>query len=261
MVHNYPLLILSGFGIGVFGTLIGAGGGFILTPILLLLYPLDSSDTITSISLAVTCANAISGSVAYGRMKRISYRYGWMFSIASLPGAILGALSTAYVPRRIFDLVFSILLMAAAAYLYVRTPSREDAPDGHPIRLTPAKTLLGILISLVIGFFSSFLGIGGGIIHVPVLAGTLGFPIHIATATSHFVLAVSSFAGTGVHVATGAFHHGIRRAIGLGIGVLIGAQFGARLSTRVKGRWIIRALAVALAFVGARLLVLTVWAN
>jgi len=62
--------------------------------------------------------------------------------------------------------------------------------------------------------------------------------------------------GTGVHIITGAFHHGIRRTIALAIGVLIGAQLGAFLSNRVKGLWILRGLAVALGFVGIRILIL-----
>jgi uncharacterized membrane protein YfcA len=82
----------------------------------------------------------------------------------------------------------------------------------------------------------------------------LNFPVHIATATSHFVLAVMALTGTLVHVARGAFEHGIRRTAILAVGVLLGAQIGARLSNRVGGRWIIRGLALALVFVGIRLI-------
>jgi uncharacterized membrane protein YfcA len=103
---------------------------------------------------------------------------------------------------------------------------------------------------------SSDLGIGGGIIHVPALVHLLNFPVHIATATSQFMLMIMSLAGTVVHIATGAFHHGIRRTIALSIGVLLGAQLGAFLSRRMGGLWIIRGLAVALGIVGIRILIL-----
>lgn len=56
-----------GFFIGGYGTLIVAGGGFVLVPLLLLLYPNESTETLTSISLAVVFFNALSGSVAYAR--------------------------------------------------------------------------------------------------------------------------------------------------------------------------------------------------
>jgi len=81
----------------------------------------------------------------------------------------------------------------------------------------------------------------------------LNFPVHIATATSHFILSVMALAGTLTHIVTGTFQSGVRRTIMLSLGVVIGAQFGARLSNRIKGDWIIRGLAVALALVGLRL--------
>jgi uncharacterized protein len=252
MMHYLPLIPL-GLLIGAFGTLIGAGGGFILAPVLLLLYPGESADTITSISLAVTFANALSGSVAYARMKRIDFRSGLLFSAAAIPGAILGALSTHYVPRRTFDLIFAVALIAASLALLVRPPVADGSGGTGQVPRTYSRGT-GILISIVVGFVSSFLGIGGGIIHVPAMVAFLGFPVHAATATSHFILANVTFVGTAVHVVTGAFHRGVRRAIALGIGVLIGAQFGARLSKRVHGTWILRLLAVALMLVGVRLM-------
>ncbi|MBP1700797.1 MAG: sulfite exporter TauE/SafE family protein [Deltaproteobacteria bacterium] len=111
-------------------------------------------------------------------------------------------------------------------------------------------------LSLFAGFVSSLLGIGGGIIHVPVLIHLLNFPVHIATATSHFVLVVMAFVGTCVHILMGAFSHGIRRTACLAVGVLIGAQLGAYLSNRVHGDWIVRGLAIALGFVGVRIFIM-----
>jgi hypothetical protein len=92
---------------------------------------------------------------------------------------------------------------------------------------------------------------------VPALSHLLSFPVHIATATSHFILAGMSLTGTVVHIVTGTFGRGVRRTICLSIGVIIGAQIGAILSNRIKGTFIIRALAVALALVGIRILVLS----
>ncbi|TMA11893.1 MAG: sulfite exporter TauE/SafE family protein, partial [Deltaproteobacteria bacterium] len=93
-MEQYLWLIPVGFVIGAYGTLIGAGGGFVLVPLLLLLYPEEKPEIITSISLAVVFFNALSGSMAYGRLKRIDYRSGIVFSVATIPGAILGALTT-----------------------------------------------------------------------------------------------------------------------------------------------------------------------
>ena len=114
--------------------------------------------------------------------------------------------------------------------------------------------VVGIVLSIFVGFISSLLGVGGGFIHVPALSRLLNFPVHIATATSHFVLAVMALTGTLVHIANGAFEHGVRRTAILAVGVVLGAQVGARLSNRVGGKWIIRGLALALIFVGIRLI-------
>jgi uncharacterized protein len=273
-LEHYLSLIALGIGVGAYGTLIGAGGGFVLMPVLLLLYPNQSADLLTSISLAVVFFNALSGSEAYAMMKRIDYRSGLMFAAATIPGAIIGAINTSYIPRRLFDLIFGIMLVAAAIFLCGKPrqgvatckPSRLDRfcttrhlVDSHGTEYNYSfNSFVGMSISTVVGYVSSFLGIGGGIIHVPALSYFLGFPVHVATATSHFVLAIMALTGTIVHILSGTFAHGAHRTIALAIGVLIGAQVGAHLSDKIKGAWIIRGLAIALGVVGVRILAI-VW--
>jgi uncharacterized membrane protein YfcA len=269
-VVQYLGLIALGIGVGAYGTLIGAGGGFVLMPVLLLLYRNLNADLLTSISLAVVFFNALSGSEAYATLKRIDYRSGLMFAAATIPGAVLGALNTALISRRVFDMIFGALLIAAAVFLVGRPQKLEaDLKPQHPGRLYVTRHLvdvhgtaysysfnylLGMGISLLVGYVSSFLGIGGGIIHVPALTYFLNFPVHVATATSHFILAIMALTGTLVHIATGTFTHGVHRTLALSIGVLLGAQIGARLSEKIQGSWIIRGLAIALGIVGLRIL-------
>jgi uncharacterized membrane protein YfcA len=268
MAHYFWLIPL-GFIIGAYGTLIGSGGGFLLVPVLLLLYPDESPVIITSISLAVVFCNALSGSWSYARMKRIDYRSGLLFAVCTIPGAIIGALSTSFISRRVFDAVFGLLLMTASIFLLLHPNKMKDTTehksekhfsrkvvekDGtvHTFSYNP---IVGVGLSFFTGYLSSFLGIGGGIIHVPALVHLLNFPVHIATATSHFILVIMAMTGTLVRVLTGSFSHGIHRTIALVIGVLLGAPLGAILSNRMKGGWIIRCLAIALGFLGIRILV------
>jgi uncharacterized membrane protein YfcA len=111
--------------------------------------------------------------------------------------------------------------------------------------------------SFLIGWLSSLLGIGGGAFHVPVLAYFLHFPLHIATATSHFTLAIMSLIGSVTHVFMGDFSHGVRRtvalAVGVLVGVLVGAQLGAMLSQRLRSTALIHILALGLVLFGIRL--------
>src|SRR5438309_102653 len=119
-VTSILLLVGLGFLVGTFGTLIGAGGGFILVPVLLFLYPSLPPEVVTSISLAVVFLNAASGSVAYARLKRIDYKSAIIFALATLPGSIIGALVTAHLPRHIFNIILGILLIAIGIYLLFR---------------------------------------------------------------------------------------------------------------------------------------------
>jgi hypothetical protein len=97
------LLVVIGLAVGALATLIGSGGGFILKPILLLMYPHDSAKTLRAISLAAVFFNATSGTGAYARQRRIDYRSGTVFALATLPGAIGGALVISVVSRTVFD--------------------------------------------------------------------------------------------------------------------------------------------------------------
>jgi uncharacterized protein len=261
--------VVLGFVTGLYGTLIGAGGGFVLMPILLLLFPKENPALITSISLAVVFFNALAGSESYALMKRIDYKSGLMFAAATIPGAIIGALNTAAVSRPLFNGIFGTLLAVGGAFLAFR-PDPKDCVRGihrhyyeswrHLVEANGVchdysfNTFVGIGLSFVVGYVSSFLGIGGGIIHVPAMTYFLHFPVHIATATSHFVLAIMALTGTLTHVVAGTFPQGANITLSLAIGALLGAPLGAHLSNRIHGRWIIRSLAFALCLVSIRIL-------
>jgi uncharacterized membrane protein YfcA len=269
---QYLGLISLGFGIGAYGTLIGAGGGFLLMPLLLMIYPYEHHQTLTAISLAVVFINSISGAAAYARLQRIDYKSGLMFAAATIPGAIFGVLTSASIPRRGFEAIFSIFLTGLALFLFLRPKADAKPVVAKPLTSASGLSrvfhsqdgltfeyhyypLLGLTVFFFLGFIASFLGIGGGSLIVPTLSYLLNFPVFIATATSQFIVAITAFTATLVHIFQGSFHHGAHRTAALGMGVLIGAQLGAHLSNKIKGAWIIRGLALALALVGIRMLI------
>lgn len=266
----YLLLVLLGLGVGTYGTLIGAGGGFILVPILLFIYPSMNPATITAISLLVVFFNAGSGSFAYARQGKVDFRTGVIFALATVPGAVAGALVVGYIPRQMFNIIFGTVLLLLSLYIILR-PTRtasgvKKAQPGWTERtITDAQgntyefafpMPLGIAISVGVGFLSSLLGIGGGIIHVPALVQVLNFPVHIATATSHFILAIMALVSTIVHLLNGelGWDNGLQQGLSIGLGAVIGAQVGAFLSHKVHGVLIIRLLGAALLLVAIRLL-------
>src|SRR3954447_19094731 len=119
-MENYFALIFAGIIVGALGTLIGAGGGFILVPLLIFTHPSLSPEIITAISIAIVAANAISGSIAYARTGRIDYKAGLVFALFTIPGSVLGVLTTQYIPRNLFNILFGLLLIALAVYLVSR---------------------------------------------------------------------------------------------------------------------------------------------
>ncbi|MES1221560.1 MAG: sulfite exporter TauE/SafE family protein [Bacteroidota bacterium] len=270
-MDNLIILICAGFIVGAAGTLIGAGGGFILVPLLIIVHPEFSPEIVTAISIAIVACNAISGSVAYATSSRIDYKAGILFAIFTIPGSIVGVYTTKYIPKEIFHVLFGILLIVLAVFLFIKKQSaipvaslpRDRGLKHHVLTDKKGTTYnysynqgKGIIISLLVGYLSPILGIGGGIIHVPALVNWLHFPVYIATATSHFILAIMATVSVIVHVVNGNYNDPLvlRMVIALSIGVVPGAQLGAFLSHKIQGHIIIRALAVCLAIVGLRIL-------
>lgn len=256
-----------GVAVGTYGTLVGAGGGFALVPILLLVYPRQSPAQLTAVSLAVVFANVFSGSIGYSRLKRIDYRTGLLLAPATIPGAVIGALVVGAIPRAAFDAVMGSALILVSGFLLLKP--QGAIPLGLGGRWVLSRTLvdsdgnryqyrfnlaLAIVASFGIGFVSSLLGIGGGIVQVPILTTFFAFPAHIASATSQFVQIFTSGFGALTHVVHGDYASFVSVTLALAVGVIIGAQFGAMVSRRVAGSAIIRLLAVALGLVGIRLL-------
>lgn len=265
----YPAFVVLGFTAGALGTLVGLGGGFVLMPVLLMLYPNEPSAYLTATSLAVVFCNAVSGSVAYARQRRIDYKSGLMFAIAAIPGTVIGATATDLIARDTFNAVFGIALIAGATFLIFKPHGKKEMQIDLPeaglttrsftdsqgnFHTYSFKAYKGIIISLFVGVLSSFLGIGGGIIHVPAMVYLLNFPVHIATATSIFMLTIMSLSGVCTHLVSGTLDHGFLGIACLAAGVICGAQAGARLSKRFKGRGLLLVLSFVLICVGLRFL-------
>lgn len=265
------ILMLLGLGIGTIGTLIGAGGGFILVPVLIILYPDMGPETITAISLAIVALNAFVGSVAYLRKGRVDFKAGVIFAAATIPGSIIGVYVNKFIPREKFDIIFGIVLIALAIFLFFSggkkkgtilsriKPSNiyQKKMDKSGVVYEYAYNLKrGVLIAVFIGFFSPLLGIGGGVIHVPAMTEILSFPVHIATATSQFILAIMAAVSVVVHYFEGSYDNPqtIKLMWGLGVGIIPGAMIGARISSLVKGKVIIRVLSISLVIIGIKIL-------
>ncbi|HET9426597.1 MAG TPA: sulfite exporter TauE/SafE family protein [Gemmatimonadaceae bacterium] len=241
-------LAVFGLIVGIYGTMVGAGGGFLIVPVLLLVWQLPPAQA-AGTSLLVVFLNATAGSLAFAKQGRIDFRSGLWFAAATVPGAVAGAFLARYFSGRAFDIAFGSMLLAVAAFLMWKPVRRVDPSAEQPGK--PGLGL-GIALSVGVGFVSSALGIGGGIFHVPAMIHLLHFPALVATATSTFILAFSSLIGAGTHVALGNVLFG--PAVLMGIGAVAGAQIGGEIAKRARGATVVRLLSLALVLVGVRLL-------
>ncbi|MEI6666940.1 MAG: sulfite exporter TauE/SafE family protein [Acidobacteriota bacterium] len=254
----------TGVVIGAIGTLIGAGGGFIHVPVLMIFYGFSPQHAIGT-SMAVVMLNAISGTFAYVAQKRIDYEIGLRFAVAACPGVVFGALLTRYFTVRGFGTAFGVLLILVSYYLFsgielsvVRTkaaqaPKIRRLKDSTGEEYTYAPDMsVGFAASIFIGKLSGLFGIGGGIIHVPLMYSVLGIPVHVATATSHFILAITS--GLGFIVFVGLGYVDLNYAVALGVGTILGATWGAHLSLKTHPSVIKKMIAVCLTLLAVKLI-------
>lgn len=263
------LLALLGVVVGTYGAIVGVGGGFLVVPLLLIIYKLPPAAAAAT-SLVVVLLSSASASVTYVRGGRVDIRTGLLLAAATVPGAyFIGPVLAERIPARAFKIGFGVFLLVMAAVLYFRPARAAPVTGAAPrhglwrVRRTfrdgSGETLdyefdlvLAVVLSFAVGILSSMLGIGGGIVHVPALIHVMSFPVHVATATSQFVLAFTAAAGVAKYAAGG--HVVWPLAAGIGVGVILGAQVGASVSHRMKGAKIIRLLVLAIVVLGARLI-------
>jgi uncharacterized membrane protein YfcA len=265
---QFTLLAALGVSVGAVGAMVGVGGGFLLVPALLIIFPDADPAVITSISLTAIVMNAASASYGYRRRGWQDGRTALILIATAVPVAIVGALLTRSVDRGAFDIAFGATLVIGAVYLAWRSGKIPAAfiaaTKGRPRRLVDAAGVayeyrvrepIAALIALGAGFMV-FFGIGGGIVNVPLMMLTLKIPPRIAVATSQLELLFASGSATLVHLLL-SFSDSDQwiRALIVGGGTLAGAQIGVRLAGHVSGRVVLMIIAFALVTAGIRQLV------
>ena len=266
------LLALTGLGVltGAYGVIVGAGVGFLLAPLLILVWGFEPG-TAVGTSLAVVLVTAVSGSLRYARSRNIDYRSGVLFALAALPGSILGAVAADWAPGRMLTVAFGLLLIGIAAYTALRPSSRPAPappaprqPAGRRLAVRTMTTASGatytfsfsesraMAYNVLFGFLSSFFGVGGGLVRVPLLVFGFRFPVPVAAATSLFSMALYTGVGVASHAVLGNVE--VQALLFAGAGVVVGAQIGVPLAPRLRGGLVLRLLAGGLAFSGGWLI-------
>jgi len=262
-VHAAQMALL-GLAAATIGSLAGLGGGFIVAPALRLIYDVPP-DEAAATSLVLVLANVMSASVAFLRQGRVDVRLAVVMGVSAVPASIVGALAVHASTATSFDLLYASLL----AFFAVTLLFRSDAAHGRVVRLPwsrervfrdrvtgkehrYAESLpLAAGTGFVTGFLSSFFGIGGGTVVVPVLLRFFAMPAHTVSATSHLVILFSAPFGVATHALAGDVVW--NDAVPLALGGLVGGQAGALISRRLSGAVLVRTVAFVLAAVAAGL--------
>ena len=214
--------------------MVGLGGGFVLVPILRLVFGLAPAEA-AGTSLALVVANSASGAFTYFLQKRVHVKIGLLLAAGGLPGSILGAIAAAHIPAVAFDWIFAALLLVVTSDIYFNRKTRlagRVADDGATA-IKGMSYRVALVVGLGVGFVSSLFGVGGGVIVIPSLLYLSELPAHAIAATSHFTIFLTSPVGLVTH----AMQHDIALAdvVPLVLGGLLGGPIGARLSRLVSG--------------------------
>jgi uncharacterized membrane protein YfcA len=215
------LAIVIGLGSGVLSGLFGVGGGIVMTPALDAFLPVPELVALET-PLPVIFPTAITGAYTYWKAGEIDMRAAALMAPLGLAGSVVGALLTRVIDVRLLLLVTAALL-AYQSVAILRGGRRRTGGGG---RAATAGIYLGI--GLIAGLVSGLLGIGGGLVIVPLLAGWLGMPLKRALGTSLLTIPALVIPGTIVHAILGNIDWAV--FLFLTIGAVPGARIGARLA-------------------------------
>lgn len=239
-------LLAAGFLIGLFsGGLSGAFGigASSITIVLLRILLALPAEVAVATALPLSIFSALSGGAAYCQMHMMKYKTAIACGVTGGFFSILGAFATVHVADEVIMLLVGLALVASACITLDEI--RRERGKGKPHKQNiEEKVGYSMVVGAVAGFFSGFLGIGGGIFLVPLLSRLRGLSYREAVPCSLFVMLIYLVPGAITHFGLG--HVEVALLVALALGALIGAQFGARAAMGVERggvkKWFVRVL-------------------
>jgi len=245
----FLIAILAGF----LGSLLGLGGGIIITPVLTLLFHLDIKYAIGA-SIITVIATSSGSAIAYIRDRVTNVRVGMFLEIGTTLGAITGAFLAALINPKFLYIIFGLFLLFSAVMMLRK--AKNELPQNvkpHPMakklgldgeyydkvldknveyNVTGVFGGLGMMYGA--GLLSGLLGIGSGIFKVTAMDLYMKLPMKVSSATSNFMMGVTAAASAGVYFLKGNIDPKIAAPVALG--VLMGATIGTRVMQRLRSK-------------------------
>lgn len=281
------LLAGSGVAVGIFGSLLGLGGGILIVPLLVTGFGVPFREAV-GVSLVCVVVTSSAAAGVYLERHVANLRLGMVLEVFTATGALVGGLVAFSLPERVLAALFALLL-AYTAVTMLRGATRSDrrpvagalsaaveaaplpggdqdpvpageappnriasaapVPAAHAGAIDPRPTFidrlggpgyrprrlgLGVAGGLLAGVVSALLGVGGGIVKVPLMYLAMGVPLKVATATSNLMIGVTGTASAVVYLARGQVDPYVAGPTAMG--VYVGALIGSRLAPRIDLR-------------------------
>ncbi len=260
--------------VGFLAALVGIGGGTIIVPLLTLFFGLPIKEAV-AISIVTVVAAGITGASRYLKQKITNIRLGLFLEMSTTLGAMLGAILALSLPSFVlFLLLATVLIYVGLNQIYRGKKEREmikhrayekihedtiaktlnlsgkywDAAENAEIKYKVTNTLQGLFASITAGLASGMLGIGGGVLKVPIMNEVMKIPVKVAVATSKFMMCLTASAAALVYINEGRVNLHLASATVLGI--MIGELIGTRVMNRVHADKIKMLLGLVLAYFG-----------
>jgi uncharacterized membrane protein YfcA len=254
-------MLIVGIIAGFFGALLGIGGGVIIIPCLTMFFNFGIKEAI-AVSIVSVVATSIAGASRYVEQRITNVRLGMFLETATTAGAVSGAFLAVKAPSSFLYILMGILLIyLSVSQLLTRKKEEEklrndlfitkedeisrklglsnrypDIAEGKEVNYTVIRTKSGLIASYLAGLISALLGVGGGIIKVPVMNQLMNVPMKAAVATSKFMIGVTASTGALLYLAYGLVN--TEAVAPVAMGVMIGATAGTSVMNKMKAGFI-----------------------
>ena len=259
MVEILQFMLIAVFA-GFLGSLVGLGGGIIITPALTILFGFDIKYAIGA-SIVAVIATSSGSAIAFVKDHVSNMRVGMLLEVFTTAGGVVGALMAGVFSSKLLYIFFSLILLNSFygmlkktglitklkkeeenvendkyADKYKLNSTYYDKATGETVKYNVTNVPQGSLVMFGAGFASGLLGIGSGAFKVVALDTYMKLPIKVSTATSNFMMGLTATASALIYFFNGTINPVV--AAPIAIGTLIGSRTGAKVMQRLDAKYI-----------------------
>jgi|GEM_PF-293746 len=262
-----------GLAVGIISGMVGIGGGVLIVPFLYFFYdhpaifgvhaaPETRIILAHGTSLFVIVPTAVRGALAFHRRGLVEWRAVWPIGLVSIFAAVAGSRLVLQLPPELLRLAFGVFLVFSGLQLVLRRPVAATEPGIAPGTLSLGATILS---GIIIGLFSAVLGVGGGVVAIPLLMYVVGVGLRRVAATSMGIIAITASAGAASYMVSGFGTPGLPRGsigyvdvvtgLAMFVGAIISVRWGALLNQKLSPRRLAILFAALFLVIGLRLII------